>query len=283
MDLKLVEKAVSRIQSSLFKKSNSHSIGLLKSNFKGSGLQFKEHQVYCYGDDVRFIDWRMLAKTNHPYIKTFEEERNVEITVVIDVSESMITGYKGVSKLQAAIEICCLLYLIAKESDDQVTCLIFTDEIIRVPKMNGRNGISHLLMLLEKNKILDKFGKINLKYFENKEQNLKSDLYVRNIYKHLLSKKEVILLSDFQDFIDLNVHRKLFFMNHIHSFQILSPLDEAGSLPYDFKIKLKSGGSTTGSVKMKKENDIDLSKKIFTKLQLEKSYLDEFIKAMIRK
>lgn len=88
---------------------------MLKTNIKGTGLQFKEHQVYNFGDDIRFIDWKILAKTSHPYVKTFNEERNVEIVVVIDASTTMMTGYNGVSKLQAAIEICCLLYLLAKK------------------------------------------------------------------------------------------------------------------------------------------------------------------------
>jgi uncharacterized protein (DUF58 family) len=72
-----VRRVVGRIQASLFKNSNSTSVGVLKSQFRGTGLQFREHQVYEPGDDVRFIDWKILAKMNTPYIKTFEEERNV--------------------------------------------------------------------------------------------------------------------------------------------------------------------------------------------------------------
>ena len=78
MKLNEVRKTVSQIKANLFKNSNSFSIGMLKSHFKGSGLQFKEHQVYAFGDDIRFIDWKMLAKTSQPFVKTFEEERNVE-------------------------------------------------------------------------------------------------------------------------------------------------------------------------------------------------------------
>ena len=63
MDLKKVNTVVSKLQASIFKNSNSFSIGMLKSHFRGTGLQFKEHQVYNYGDDVRFIDWSILAKT----------------------------------------------------------------------------------------------------------------------------------------------------------------------------------------------------------------------------
>ena len=97
MDIKAIERAVAKIQTALFKNSNSFSVGTLKSQFRGSGLQFKEHQVYTHGDDVRFIDWKMMAKTSRPYIKTFEEERNVEIVVVVDLSLSMFVGLRGVS------------------------------------------------------------------------------------------------------------------------------------------------------------------------------------------
>ena len=77
MKINEVRKIVGRLRVNLFKRANSFSIGMLKTQFRGTGLQFKEHQVYSFGDDVRFIDWKILAKTNHPYIKTFEEERNI--------------------------------------------------------------------------------------------------------------------------------------------------------------------------------------------------------------
>jgi len=134
MNIAEVRKVVGRIKTNLFKSANAHSVGMLKTNFKGTGLQFKEHQVYTFGDDIRFIDWKILAKTSNPYVKTFNEERNVEIVVVIDASSTMLMGYKGVSKLQAAIEICCLLYLLAKDTNDFVHALIVADEIVHIPK-----------------------------------------------------------------------------------------------------------------------------------------------------
>jgi uncharacterized protein (DUF58 family) len=161
-----VRKTVGRIKASLFKNSNSFSIGMLKSHFKGSGLQFKEHQVYTFGDDIRFIDWNMLAKTNEAFVKTFEEERNIEITVVLDASRSMLTGVDGVSKLQASIEITCLLFLLAKETNDFVHVLVIGDELIDIPKSQGDKGISYLISNLEKYGILDETGIVNAQYYE---------------------------------------------------------------------------------------------------------------------
>ena len=145
MDIEAVKRTVLRIKTQLFKNSNTYSIGMLKSHFRGSGLQFKEHQIYCAGDDVRFIDWKIVAKTGVPYIKTFDEERNVEIVVMIDASSTMLSGFNGVSKLQASIEICCLLYLLAKETGDFVHAIIVSDGIINIRKLAGYEGVVNLI------------------------------------------------------------------------------------------------------------------------------------------
>ena len=71
--------------------------GNYRSTFKGPGLEFNEVREYQDGDDVRFIDWKILAKTAQPFIKTFEEERNVQIAVVIDIGASMFYGWNDIS------------------------------------------------------------------------------------------------------------------------------------------------------------------------------------------
>ena len=79
------------------------------------GLQFKEHQIYCHGDDVRFIDWKLYARTNTPYIKTFEEERNVEIIIFIDLSLSMLMGHRGIDKASGSNQYCMLNFIYWQE------------------------------------------------------------------------------------------------------------------------------------------------------------------------
>ena len=84
MNLVEIEKVVGKLQNQLFKKANHYSVGAFKSHFRGAGLQFREHQIYNPGDDVRFIDWKLSAKSvGKTYVKTFEEDRNVEVVVVI--------------------------------------------------------------------------------------------------------------------------------------------------------------------------------------------------------
>lgn len=280
MNINEVRKIVGKLRANLFKKANSHSVGMLKTNVKGTGLQFKEHQVYNFGDDIRFIDWKILAKTSHPYVKTFNEERNVEIVVVIDASSTMMTGFNGVSKLQAAIEICCLLYLLAKETNDFVHTLIVTDEVINIPKLSGDHGITHLISTLEDKKILTRNGKVNID--RKLEDNVNSKQKYLSIMKHLSRKREIILLSDFNEFIDAEVLKKLLFRSNVHCFQILSPLDEASSMPYS----LHAASTQKSSPSLSKYNFAgkkDLSNefgKKFKRLRIQEKYLENFVKEM---
>lgn len=280
MNIAEVRKVVGKLRANLFRKANSHSIGMLKTNIRGTGLQFKEHQIYTFGDDIRFIDWKILAKTSNPYVKTFNEERNVEIVVVIDASATMITGYNGVSKLQAAIEICCLLYLLAKETSDFVHALIVTDEIINVPKLSGDQGITHLISTLEDKNIITPKGKVNLeRVFEDNVDKKKK--YI-SIMKHLSRKREIILLSDFNDFIEADVLKKLLARSNVHCFQLLSPLDEAKKLPYSLHAA-SNPKSSSGLGKYdfagKKELNNMFGKK-FKKIRVQEKYLENFVKEM---
>jgi uncharacterized protein (DUF58 family) len=280
MNIAEVRKVVGKIKTNLFKSANSHSIGMLKTNFKGTGLQFKEHQVYTFGDDVRFIDWKILAKTSNPYVKTFNEERNVEIVVVIDASSTMLSGFLGVSKLQAAIEICCLLYLLAKDTNDFVHAIVVTDQVIHIPKKSGEAGITHLISVLEDHKVLNEDGRVNLERKITTDVD-KMEKYV-NIMKHLNRKREIVLLSDFNDFIDTSVLKKILFRSNVHCFQLLSPLDEAKTLP--FALFANSKNKEKGSLGRydltgKKDLQSEFGKKL-RKLRVQNKYLEDFIKEL---
>ena len=280
MNITEVRKVVGKLRANLFRKANSHSIGILKTNIKGTGLQFKEHQVYNFGDDIRFIDWKILAKTSNPYVKTFNEERNIEIVVVIDASSTMLTGFNGVSKLQAAIEICCLLYLLAKETNDFVHTLIVTDEIINVPKLSGDKGITHLISTLEDKEIITAKGKVNLE--RTFSENVDNKQKYLSIMKHLSRKREIILLSDFNDFVSADILKKLLVRSNVHCFQLLSPLDEAKSLPYS--LHAASGPKASSSVGKydfsgKKDLGHEFGKR-FRRLRVQEKYLENFVKEM---
>lgn len=282
MDLKSIQQVVSKIQVSLFKNSNTFSVGMLKSHFKGMGLQFKEHQVYALGDDIRAIDWKLLAKTSHPFIKTYEEERNVDIIVAIDASKSMFSGFEGISKVQAAMEICCLLYLLTERTGDKIQCIFFLDDIITIPKGTGHLGISQFISILQRKELLSKSGVLRLDYQHKKVFEEKDIL--SNLTGLLRKKKEIILLSDFNEFITSENLKKILYKSNLHCFQILSPLDEASSVPYSFFLShlfdMKEGLLNRLDLKKVRDFDYGLGKK-FKKLKLDQRYLEDFVKEML--
>lgn len=284
MDLKAVEEVVSKIQGAIFKNSNSYSIGMLKSHFRGSGLQFKEHQVYCHGDDVRFIDWKLTAKANIPYIKTFEEERNVEIFVVIDLSKTMLLGFNGVTKLEAAIHIASLLSLIAQETNDYVTIALFGNGEIILPKGNGKKCIVQLISELRKQEILKNDGAINLKF--QLDDPMSPEKRARYINKYLATRKEVVILSDFNSFLEKSDLAAISTRRNTHSFRIISPLDKnikRGFSVFAEKSNLtnKASGLFRLNSKEKDNNPKEFIGKRIHTLDLESRYMEDFVKVLV--
>lgn len=285
MDIKSVEKIVKTIQVNLFKNSNSHAIGMFKSNFKGLGIKFKEHRVYEPGDDTRFIDWKLLARTNQPYVKTFEEDRNVHITVVIDASLSMFTGFRGVSKLQAAIEITSLLYLLSKQTKDVVQTIIIAEELVTLPPKTGEEGIVFFIDSLKRLNLIDEEGKVNLAYLPKKFLNMEDKL--RAVKQQLYRKKEVIILSDFHQFIPIESLRSILFRRNLHCFQLTSPLDEANSVPFSIfgftydGMNEKKNEYVQSKIKLEEDKLQSILGKKLKKLKVEDEYLNTFVKEMI--
>ncbi len=280
MDTSEVRKIVSNIKGSLFRNANSFSIGMLKSHFKGTGLKFKEHQVYSHGDDVRFIDWKMLAKTSHPYIKTFEEERNVEITILLDCGPGMFMGYEGKSKLEAAIEVACLIYLLSSMTNDYVQTIICDGSSIkRVEKKNGELGIVALVNELRRMNILNSDGRVNHKYRRENEDNE----YTKKLINEFYRKKELVILSDFYDFLHGDELKKLVLRKHVHAFRFLTPLDYADEFVYSLKSSDFQGNKLGNvKVKVKANNDsAELEDIRVNNLYLEKRYLEDFVKEML--
>lgn len=276
MNIVEVRKIVGRIKAQLFKKSNSYSIGMLKSHFRGSGLQFKEHRQYTHGDDVRFIDWKILAKTGHPFIKTFEEERNVQIAVVIDAGSSMLYGWEGVSKLQAALEITCMLYLLSAETNDSIHALVLGREIIDVPAGSGEKGITQLIASLTRAGLIGGDGQLNLDW---EGVDLSPEDREKAIKKHLSRNREVIILSDWIDLLDKKHFDRVVYNRRSHCFRIQAPLDVAKEMEIVSKVSL---GATKGvrTVDGLGDSVVESIKKIKT-LKLEDRYLDNFIREMI--
>jgi uncharacterized protein (DUF58 family) len=127
--------------------------GEYHSAFKGRGMTFSEVREYQYGDDIRNIDWNVTARFNHPYVKVFEEERELTVMLLIDVSGSGDFGTESQMKHSLITEIAALLSFSAIENNDKIGVILFTDRIEKfIPPQKGRKHILRIIReLLECN------------------------------------------------------------------------------------------------------------------------------------
>ena len=129
-------------------KALSHQIfaGEYHSAFKGRGMAFSEVREYQYGDDVRSMDWNVTARLNSPYVKVFEEERELTVVLLIDVSRSGLFGTKGMTKRDMIAEISAVLSFSAIINNDKVGALLFSDKVEKfIPPKKGRGHLLHII------------------------------------------------------------------------------------------------------------------------------------------
>jgi uncharacterized protein (DUF58 family) len=120
--------------------------GEYHSAFKGRGMSFSEVRAYNYGDDVRNIDWNVTARTGAPFIKVFEEERELTVMLVIDMSGSSFFGTQSQFKNDLITEICAVLAFSAINNNDKVGVIVFSDIIEKfIPPKKGRG---HILLII---------------------------------------------------------------------------------------------------------------------------------------
>jgi uncharacterized protein (DUF58 family) len=160
--------------------------GEYHSVFKGRGMEFSEVREYQFGDDIRNIDWNVTARFGHPYIKVFEEERELTVMLLVDLSGSLMFGSVSKTKQRVAAELSAVLAFSALKNNDKVGLLLFTDKIEKfVPP---RKGKSHVLRIIREVLSFEPQGKTT---------NLKGALEFMN---NAIKKKSIaFLLSDFFD------------------------------------------------------------------------------------
>lgn len=108
--------------------------GEYHSAFKGRGMSFSEVREYQYGDDIRTIDWNVTARYNHPYVKIFEEERELTVMLLIDVSASGNFGTKLAYKRERITEIAALLAFSAIHNNDKIGVMLFSDKVEKLDR-----------------------------------------------------------------------------------------------------------------------------------------------------
>jgi uncharacterized protein (DUF58 family) len=120
--------------------------GEYHSAFKGRGMTFSEVREYQYGDDIRSIDWNVTARFNHPYVKVFEEERELTVMLLIDVSGSGDFGTQVQMKRNLITEIAAVLSFSAIENNDKIGVILFSDRIEKfIPPQKGRKHILRII------------------------------------------------------------------------------------------------------------------------------------------
>jgi len=146
MDTKELLKKVRKIEIKTRGLSNQIFSGEYQTAFKGRGMAFSEVREYQVGDEIRTIDWNVTARFNHPYVKVFDEEREMTVMLLVDVSGSKNFGTQTQQKQELATELCAVLAFSAIQNNDKVGVLFFSDQVEKfIPPKKGR---SHILMII---------------------------------------------------------------------------------------------------------------------------------------
>ena len=193
MDINSLIKKVKLIEVRSKKKSESRLIGQYRSVFKGQGITFSEARKYQFGDDIRRIDWNKTAHFREPFVKLMEEERELTMILLVDISSSMNYGSKHQKKRELVSEICASLGFSAVKNSDKVGLILFADKIYKIipPQKGKKHVLSIISQILSYNDIPSK---------TNIDRILE---YTINIFK---KKSLLFIFSDFNDnFLDKNL------------------------------------------------------------------------------
>lgn len=186
METSEILKRVRKIEIKTRGLSNQLFSGHYHSVFKGRGMAFTEVREYQYGDDIRSIDWNVTARLNHPYIKIFEEERELTVVLVVDVSGSNDFGTQKQFKAETITEIAAVLAFSAIQNNDKVGIIFFSDRIEKF--IPPKKGTTHILRIIRE--LLD-FRP------QSRKTNIAEALrYLTNAIK---KRSIVFLLTDFMD------------------------------------------------------------------------------------
>lgn len=184
METKELLKKVRKIEIKTRRLSDHIFSGEYHTSFKGRGMTFSEVRQYQFGDDVRAIDWNVTARYNEPYIKVFEEERELTMMLMVDISGSESFGTKNQLKSEIVTEIAATMAFSATQNNDKIGLILFSDEIeLYVPPKKGK---SHVLRIIRE-------------LIEFKPKSHKTNLsHALKFLSSVMKKKAIVfLISDF--------------------------------------------------------------------------------------
>ena len=186
METKEILKKVRKIEIKTRRLSDHIFSGEYHSSFKGRGMTFSEVREYQFGDDIRNIDWNVTARYNQPYIKVFEEERELTMMLVVDISGSQLFGTTSQFKKDTITEIAATLAFSAIQNNDKVGLILFSDGVeLFIPPKKGK---SHVLRIIRE-----------LIEFQPKSKKTNIDEALKYLSNVMTKKAIVFVLSDFMD------------------------------------------------------------------------------------
>lgn len=184
METSEIIKKVRKIEIKTHGLSQNIFAGQYHSAFKGRGMAFSEVREYQYGDDVRDIDWNVTARFHHPYVKVFEEERELTVMLLVDVSGSLNFGTVHQTKREMVTEIAATMAFSAIQNNDKIGVIFFSDHIEKyIPPKKGRHHILYIIREL----------------LDFKPKSVRTDIGMAVSYLTRMMKRRVtvFLLSDF--------------------------------------------------------------------------------------
>ena len=181
---KEILKKVKRIEIATRGLVNEVFSGEYHSVFKGRGMEFAEVREYQIGDDIRNIDWNVTARSDHPYVKVFDEERELTVVLMVDVSSSGNFGTTNQMKGEIAAELCAVLAFSAIKNNDKVGLMIFSDKIEKF--IPPRKGKQHVLRVIRE-----------ILYFKPEDSRTNLNVALEYLSRVIKRKSIVFLISDF--------------------------------------------------------------------------------------
>ena len=243
--------------------SNQIFSGEYHSAFKGRGMAFSEVREYSPGDDVRFIDWNVTARFNSPFVKVFEEERELNVVILVDISASGSFGTVNQVKQEIITELCAILSFSASSNNDKIGVIFFTDKIEKyIPPKKGK---SHILRIIRE--------LINFKP-ENKGTNI--SVALKFLTNTIRKKSIAFVISDFINTAPTTFEEALKISNKKHDVVALRVIDKS-ELEFPSVGLLKIKDSETGKSSWVDTSDKEFRRKMkMKKIETETTLKDIF-------
>ena len=259
METKELLKKVRKIEIKTRRLSNNIFGGEYHSAFKGRGMTFSEVRSYQFGDDVRTIDWNVTARYNEPFVKVFEEERELTLMLIVDVSSSALFGTDSALKKYIITEISATLAFSALQNNDKVGLILFSDQIeLYIPPSKGKTHVLRIIRELIEFKPLSKKTDINSALeFLNRVMKKKSIAFLLSDFISSDYEKSLKIVSKKHDLTGIKVYDK--FEEFIPNLGLVQMFDqELGEIKLidTSSSKIRKNYKNQMSLNFKKFNDV---------------------------